>query len=204
MFERRVFDIPDVIAVVARLVEVVPSDWSWLDGGLSAPQSLVDSGQVAAGMGYAIQRFHSIRPTIVDSLNPGYHSEQVLDLYGLIAERRFPEFIQFDEAGYSKPITLELAKSIAIAYIRLGYLGILKFYSSCYDNSKYDNAERCHFHLHYPGDAIGGISLPRDVPFRALELRWDERYGGKEEHLEPILSVCRSLGLRELTPEVTR
>jgi len=203
MFERRIFALPDYKEVAVRLVEAVSSDWSWLDGSLDAPQSLKDSGQVAVETGYAISRFHTIKPTIVASPSPP-DLEGTPDLYGLIADRRFPDFVRFDEAGIYKPISLDEAKRIAIAYVRFGYLGFLFFYSNYHDNSKYHNAARCRIYLQTPMDSIDGIIYPQDMPLSAVTLEWDEEYDGKEEDLEPILSVCRSLDLPELTPQAAR
>jgi len=184
--EKRLFEIPDKSEVMAQIIEAVPSDWSWVDGYLSAPDQLIRQGKVASNSGFALQRFHSIEPTIV-----GRESEKRINpnFYSLIVERKLPEFIIFDEAAFETSydgLSMEVIKSIAVAYVRYNYRGWLCFYSGYRYDDKYDNSARC------------SIELGRWSPsLFKIGVEWDRRSGG-EEDVQPILSVCKGLNLQEL------
>lgn len=200
MSGKQFFEIPDDLELMTKLVEVIPSSWAWVDGILKAPRELIESGKALADTGFAIQRFHSIGPTIRGLWQEG--KEQQADLYGIIAERKLPGFVRFDEAGYESDISLELAKKIAIAYLRMGYRGSLFFYRDCCNNSKYNNPERYSLFLQKWHENIGVLGTVRiDYP-PAIVMEWNEKYGGKPENLKPIVSLCRSFNLREFTPEL--
>ena len=194
------FEIPDDQEVMAKLVEAVPSNWSWVDGGLHAPKILIASGQVEENTGFAVERFHSIHPTIVGSYDRNEGKRGKPNLFAIMVEQKLPGFIRFDEAGYDAHIvTLELAKRVAVGFLRKGYRGGLHFYRGCYDNSKYDNPARCGIIF----EPWHGAPMRREEagaqPAR-VKLEWESRYYGKEEDITPIVAVCRSLNLHEYAP----
>src|SRR3989338_3790538 len=95
------FEIPmDVQEIMIKLVETIPPNWAWVDGGLYAPKNLIASGQVEENTGFAVERFHSIHPTIIGNYdrNEGKHGKP--DLFAIMVERKLPGFIRFNEAGY--------------------------------------------------------------------------------------------------------
>lgn len=198
MGEQLFFKILDDVEVMVKLVNAVPDSWGWLDGQLCAPAELNTNGKAERDTGFAIQRFHSIGPTIIGAYNRESGKRLKPNLYAIIAEQKLPGFIDFNEAGYEYEISLELAKRFAVAFLNKGYRGGLRFYLDCYRNSKYSNPAECSMALvsWYGasfGDEIG------EQPAR-VKLEWDERYGGKKEDITPILTVCQSLGLRRYEP----
>ncbi len=190
---------------MAKLIAAVPDTWSWVDGRLHAPQSLITSGEVVEHTGYSVERFHSIHPTIIGSYEKGSSKRLKPDLFAIIGERKLPGFICFDEAGYeSHVVTLPLAKQIAIAYVRRGYRGHLHFYSACIDNSKYQNPERCKIALE-PWDGPSALQEEAGENPARIKLEYCTRVhftnlGGRLENLEPMLWACRELDLREYEP----
>lgn len=194
------FEIPDDQEVMVKLVEAIPPNWSWVDGSLHAPKNLVSSGAVQENTGFAVERFHSIHPTIIGSYDRSEGKREKPDLFAIMVEQKLPGFINFDEAGYDAHIvTLELAKRVAVGFLRKGYRGCLCFYRGCYDNSKYANPARCSMIF----DSWHGTPISREEagaqPAR-VKLEWEGRYYGKEEDIAPIVAVCRSLSLREYVP----
>lgn len=196
------FEIPDDQEVMVKLVEAVPSTWSWVGGILNAPKTLINSGMALKDTGFTIQRFHDIRPTIVGHYDHYQGRRLKPDLFAIIVEQKFPGFIGFNEAGYDPcVVTLELAKRVAVGFLRKGYRGALGFFKGCYDNNKYKNAAFCsiEFQSQY-GTPVSGVEAGYQ-PARVI-LEWNENFYGKEEDVKPILEMCRSLNLREYEPEV--
>lgn len=195
------FKIPDDQEVMVKLVEAVPANWSWVDGALDAPKNLVASGQVEENTGFVLRRFHSIQPTIIGSYDRNKGEWGNPDLFAIMVERKLPGFISFNEAGYNSCIvTLELAKRIAVGFLRQGYCGGLHFYSGCCDNNKYDNPARCSL-IFEPWDGVKEMCREEAGPQPArVKLEWDSQYYGKEEDIAPIVAVCRSLNLHQYVP----
>jgi hypothetical protein len=184
-----IFEIPGDEAAI-KLIETIPSSWAWLDGVLSAPENLLNAGFVLAETGYNIGRFHNA--TIIGHYDNKTQKRATPDIGGILVDQKLPEFILFDEAGYDDNFNhLNLAKEIAIGYIKRFYRGVLFFFKDCYDNNKYDNSARCDLFL-------GRIEHGETS---RIELAWNDKYRGKQEDIDPILTVCRNLGLKELLPK---
>lgn len=202
MRRKRLFEISDSGEVAAQLIEAVPSNWSWVDGHLRAPETLINSGEVVRGSGFALQRFNLIHPTIIGKRRDDQKISPA-DFYGLIAERKLPEFLRFDEAAYetkSEGLTMEVVKKIAAAYVRHHhYQGWLCFYSNCCNNHKYDNPATSEIRLAKwsPPPFLRNEYPDQEYP-PTIELTWNTEFGGKEENLGSILSICKQFGLREL------
>ncbi|MFA6588156.1 MAG: hypothetical protein WCT08_03740 [Patescibacteria group bacterium] len=200
MYQALFFEIKNDVEVMAKLVEAVPDNWSWVDGCLYAPQHLIDSGMVQQDTGFTLARFHSINPTIVGAYEEHNGKRKKPNLFAMMVEQKLPGFISYDEAGFEdNPITLKLTKTITIGFLRKGYRGDLCFYCGYYDNSKYDNPARCSLIFEpWNGPPIMGKEAGPQ-PAR-IQLEWNSRYPGTEENIVPIAAVCRSLNLKEYTP----
>jgi len=197
------FEIPNNQEVMAKLIEAIPSTWSWVDGCLFAPEQFIKSGSALENTGFAIQRFHSIHPTIIGRHDRKKGTTDKPDFFAIMVEQKLPGFVSFDESGYEAPITLDLAKRIAIGFLLKGYRGHLSFYKDCYRNSKYDNPARCGMILEsWKGGSLDNTEAGKQ-PAR-VKLEWEGRYYGKKEDIEPIVAVCRSFNLREYKPVPTR
>lgn len=189
------FEIPNDQETMVKLVEAVPDNWAWVDGGLFAPKDLIALGQVEENTGFVVERFHSIHPTIIGSYDENERRSRKPDLFAIMVEQKLPGFIIFNEAGYDAGVvTLELTKRLAVGFLRKGYRGGLHFYKDCYDNHKYENPARCDLVLQSGDSIFRGEQGPQ--PARA-RLEWNVCYGGREEDIASIAAVCRSLGLRE-------
>ena len=194
------FEIPDDHEIRAKLVEAVPPDWSWLDGGLRASKTLLDLGQVEENTGFEVGRFHIIHPTIIGAyVGDGNGRREKPNLFAIMVEQKLPGFILFDEAGYDASISLDLTQRIAAGFLRKGYCGGLHFYKGCYDNNKYENAARCDMLFERWHGAPVFKEEAGEQPAR-VKLEWNGDYRGKEEDIASIAAVCRSLNLREYVP----
>ncbi len=190
------FEIPNDVEIMAKLVLAVPSNWSWIDGILVAPDELIASGKAIADTGIGIMRFHSISPTIRGRYNPKTGGEYDPDLYGILVDQKLPGFVRFDEAGFRTSLpSVSLAQKIAVGYLRKGYCGHLTFFEDCYDSSKYNNPAVCKIVI----SDQERLSVEQEGGFQpsSIELEWNTRYGGKQEDVERIATVCRSLELKE-------
>ncbi|HDY73440.1 MAG TPA: hypothetical protein ENH86_02610 [Candidatus Jorgensenbacteria bacterium] len=116
-----------------------------------------------------------------------------------MVDQKLPGFIFFDEAGYRTPIiSTELAKRITVGFLQKGYRGGLRFFKDCYGNCKFDNPARCDI-ASKPWHG-GPASYEEGGPQPArIKIEWEGKYGGEEEDIAPIVTVCRSLNLREYT-----
>lgn len=197
MSKKLFFEIPNDQEVKAKLVEAVPNNWTWVNGILRAPQNLVSSGQVVTDTGFAIQRFHDIHPTIVGEHRHDGQGRLKPDLLAILVDRKLPSFIRFDEAGYDPHIvTMELAKKVAVAFLKQGYRGRLDFYNGCHDYSAIDNDGRCYIEFQ-PWDGAPCIHEEEGLQPARIRLEW---FYDRIDCIEPIISACRSLNLREYEP----
>lgn len=197
------FEIPDNQEIMVKLVGAIPDSWSWVDGSLTAPETLIKDGKVAERTGFAIQRPHTIYPTIVGEYNPTIHGRELGDLFAIIVEQKLPGFIRFDEAGYIKrEISLALAKRIATSFIQKGYRGHLCFYSGHYGEYKFPNPCRCDMAL---GGWYGAPFLNEESgeqPGR-IKIEWD---GNRwtEEQANVFVALCKELKLTQYEPQRAR
>lgn len=190
-----IFEIHDSREVKAKLVEAVPSEWAWVSGRLEAPKTFVSAGTADPTTGYILQRFYSIKPTVIGRWPEGGKRETP-DLFAVLSGEKLPGFLDFDEAGYGdSAVTLAVAKRFAAFYIWKGYLGELRFASGFWDNNAVANPERCFIFL-LNGWRYSPFLSQGNPP--AIWINWTERYGGKEENIRVIADACRSLGLKEI------
>lgn len=195
------FEIPIATAneVAPQLVSAVPSAWLWVDGGLHASENLIASGEVEENTGFALDRFHDIHPTIRGSYDQKNGIWRKPNLCAIMVERKLPGFITFNEAGYDKSISLELAKLIATEFLRKGWRGWLSFYKDCQDNYTYHNSARASM-IFQPWDGAPVCGVEAGPQPARIKLEWLDSYYGKMEDVMPIVKVCHSLGLREYVP----
>ncbi|RJQ36133.1 hypothetical protein C4552_04200 [Candidatus Parcubacteria bacterium] len=184
--------------VMLKLVESIPLDWSFVNGRLNAPAQLIATRQAVAGTGLFLSRSHSIRPTFIGE-TAWDREKQEPDLYAVLALRRLPGFIRFDDAGYQEQLmTLTLARRIAMVYIKYGYRGTLSFYSNCSIDDRSDNEARCELALEPWHGAPFLREEAGDQPAR-IKLEWRRDSRG-ERRIAPILRACEVLALREYEP----
>lgn len=174
-----------------EIIDTVPSDWRSIAGELHAPKSAIRSGEVCASSGFRLSSRHRSQHTIIGRTERSTHSEENLylvqlreldpDLYAMMAERKLPGFVAFEEAGGGDTsiVTFDLARRIASAYVKRGYAGSLDFTSE-FRTVRKTFSERCVVRL---ADAC-------------VELAWQDAYGGREDRLTPLFDVCRRVGRR--------
>jgi hypothetical protein len=187
------FEIPqDGEYVMIELVRAVPSDWSWVEGSLRALPGMAESGLAVPDVALVLSRYQ--KATYQSHRVPGKNSElDFSEMEKIFGRLMAPEIISFDG------MNSESGQQIAVSWIERGYRGELIFFSGYLDNSKYDNPERCYLALGpWKGCPADGAEAGSQPP--RIKLQWEPHYHGRAERLEPIISVCRSLGLREYQP----
>lgn len=182
---RFVFALPDHDLSLACLIRAVPDGWSWVDGYLQAPASMVESGEASRNIRISLRRFaeHGFE---LFSNGRDKETGQVIhpDLHAFLFERKRPIIVAFDEAGFMRTggLTLGGMKHIAASFVGMGYRGHLHFFSDCRNNNKYDNPARCELWM-VDGDW-------------KIMLAYDELHGGRVEDLTDLRNACNRLKLR--------
>lgn len=188
----RFFEIPEDSDVMAKIIESVPTSWSFMDGVLCPTKDIIASGQVEERTGFNISRFYSINPTIA-----GENVGVIPNLFGILVEQKIPAFISFEEAGYEdhRIITFELVKRIAAGFVRKGYRGHLSAFRDCQDDDKYNNSAKCKIALKPFEGSAAFDELGQQPPRVRLEWR-----AHCDEYVAPIVTACQSLNLLGYSP----
>jgi len=201
--QKLLYELPQDREVVAEIAKAIPSDWCWVDGCLSAPRALYESGQVAQNTRLSISRYHSITPTIVGVDDVPYEDEHYLrkrkqgiisQINEVVLKAKFFSSVSFDGAAFeTRDSSIDTVRELAAEFIKRGYKGWINAYSGHNRNNKYDNPERFSFtHAHTRG---GTITDPTPLPPH-ISLQWEPKYGGNRENLDEIIAKLEKLGLR--------
>lgn len=192
---KRYFLIPENVSSgdLLRLLWSIPKDWCWVDGGLRAPQSMIDAGETADHTGYEMDRYFKKNLSIESS-----DKELRPDLHAIVVEGKRPEFVRFDTVGDNQEL-FDRGMRLVHGFISVGYRGWLSFFSGYVNNEKYANPARCAMNLlPWSGapfmDEEAGPQPPR------ILVEWSERYG-REELLTPIIIACKEIGFPEYDPK---
>lgn len=221
------YKLPDDNAnAAAAIIESVPDDWSWCSGQIDAPLYDVEAGNVADA-GYLFDdRSHFGQISIVTLIDSAYinnpsdklllmeRRERVVSLLGGLL---IPSYIKFEKTGFDSHdmglITLHAVKNITANYVLSGYKGDLDFCSDCYDNVGHQNPAKIELHLSKwrewftRPDALTTLEYingepefytPRREHPPLIKLTFDEKFGGTEDLLNSVISVCEQLRLEEL------
>lgn len=189
------FEIPgEHFGIMKHLIESIPDDWEWVDGRLHATKETVN---VAFGMEFRISRSNDSRPVLVMT------GDSLLDYDSVIIEGRHPEFFSFEEVPYQsrRGYTMKSVKKTISSLLGLGYRGQLSFYKSDYRNSKFDNPARCNLIFQRWNGSPVLHPEQGEQPAR-IKIEWNEKFGGKVEDIEPIVSACHSIPLTEYDPRL--
>lgn len=191
------FEVPKDQKVMVLLVHAIPADWRWMNGTLQAPQTLTSLGKTAYRTGYSVNSLRAIRPNIIGarrSDSPEFRYEP--DLYAIMIQRKHPEFVEFDctEGDF-----IQTGKRIVKGFLNLGYRGALRWVHSCKRDVMHNNPARCHISF-APWNAGRIDPLESGLQPARIRIEWNSEYGGTEAHVEPIVSVCRTLELPQYTP----
>ena len=202
MAEKLIYELPeDNIEKIAKCINAIPSNWSWVDGCLTAPKKLYEQGKIAENTRLNISRFYSIKPTII-GYNDAPFGEKAARKEGLIAPKlidiilkgKLYSSIDFYEAAFeTSECNMDTVKELAIGFIEKGYNGVILAYSGYNDNNKYDNPERFGISTSHTEESFHSPAMPAHI-----KLTWDKEHGGKKENLKEIIKTIEKLGLKEL------
>lgn len=133
------YELPKDLNKTIELIKAIPDNWASIRGALEANDGLKNSGKVAQRNFLAFQRRHD-EPFIHGKpyQDPQYRTwhKKPADLVSLFCERKFPEMILFDDAGYeNKPRNLSTLKDLIIHWLQIGFAGRLQFIANFVDNN---------------------------------------------------------------------
>lgn len=198
-----IYELPEEKGGLIEIIDSIPSNWSWIDGGLTPTKQLYGIDKIAKNTRLRISRWYSIKPTIIGVDNVPFEEERGLrerkefvipDLFGALCEGKLFSSVHFDEAGFETPeISIGIVKKFVRYFLELGYKGWISAYSGYRNNHKYDNPERFHFSHYHQGTSVFGPELPPHI-----SLEWEEEYSGKKENLSQIIKKISSLNLKEI------
>ena len=193
MREKLFFEIPDNKEVRTNLVKSIPSDWSWVSGTLNAPNDIILSGEAQKDTGFVAEIYgRDIHPNIVGKYDCLKKEQVKPDLFAIIAERKLPGFIRFSEGEYDgNTVTRELVKRMAVSFLQKGYGGNLYL-------PRYRYGPKCEM-VFQLWDAGKYGEETGEQPSR-LKIEGYGKYRDEEEWMEPIITTCRALKLREYVP----
>lgn len=189
-----IYELPKEKDKLIEIIDSIPSNWSWIDGFLSAPKELYKKDKIAKNTRLYISRWYSINPTILGADDVPFEKEYGLrkkeefvipNLFEVLCERKLFSSVSFNEAGF------ETSQKFIKYFIGLEYRGWISADRGYRDNNKYHNPERFSF-SHLPKRVFG-----EELPLH-ISLEWDKEYGGKKENLLQIIKKILSLNLKEI------
>ncbi|MDQ7814773.1 MAG: hypothetical protein RDU25_03155 [Patescibacteria group bacterium] len=175
----------------AAIVRAIPFDQVCMNGILNAPHELIEAGNVAFNTGHVFGRGHSIAARA-----PIGKSDRSSDVFGLIVERKLPDFVAFQDVGLVNEGLVGNAdfRRAVIDYLLRGYSGALHIRFGIFPR-----LERCDMFF----DVTEGRSRlrgPKHTNPPHIMLSTDDRNGGWS-HQQPIIDACINLKLAEIDPD---
>jgi hypothetical protein len=195
--------------VIRRILHAIPDHWGatsewggcgFVSGSLRAPAGQVRDGCAQEGTRLRLGDFDGGYPFAVSAADK--IRERVPDLAALFLEKKDPEVIEFDLAGYlprNKQVSLKVALQFIRYYVARGYRGHLRIVSGGYHGQLHKNPAVCDLQLAAWKGTLSGEE--GDQPPRVL-LSWNQNLGGKREDHFAVERCCRLLGLTQY--KVTR
>ncbi len=196
----KIFLLPDegrlkAAGVVASLIEAVPDDWSDMSGWLDSadPNAAWDTGyefhRHGSGVRIVARRRFVPHDKIAEVVRP--------DPAALLIEGRSPGFISFEDTGYDSSQEFLSARSLAVGFVRRGYLGWLSINNGRRRKYADQMPVQVDFHLS-PWRLLVDSGVPHRTMPPAVRLSWNEDCGGAPAQLESVHAICRRV-LREWT-----
>ncbi len=214
-----IYELPEDINKVAKIVEAIPSDWYTLNGVLFATRELYEKGQVAKNLSLVVSGSEPRRPYIVGRCDDpqkwwtevkeiSRECECMPEIADIALRNKLFSSVHFDKIGceaYSYhpgyicnifPL-LSPMKELAAGLIRVGYDGYLSASNAYHTNYGYvmpDEFCLKYFHdVDYAGRLEGLQYYSRQS---RITLEWYNACGGRKEDFDEIVNVFDSLGLK--------
>lgn len=186
----KIFLLPAEAESLGKIIDSVPTNWSWIDGVIRCPGDPAFRGKVAFGTGYAISRFNCSQPAIVGGTVPGSRERQRPDLLAIMVENKLPGFVTFDMAGFGREKELLSARRIAASFIGRGYTGWVKFVKSANVSERFHHSASCEFRVNSSTEERSEVVIS-----------WEEKYGGNPKDIADVLAMCYSAALVPVWPQ---
>ena len=187
------YKLPEDKETVARVVELIPPNWSTFSGVLRAPLAFYEKDKVAKDTQLVISRFYSVHPTIVGWKNDLPYEHWTLEkivhtpkqceprLVDVLVRGKMFSSVLFDSPGYDEDVKLDVAKEIAAGFVRRGYKGSL--YGVRRQND-YESSQAEDMMINHPSSRI--------------TLEWNEGNGGSRANFAAIEKSLRELEVEKL------
>lgn len=175
-----------------RLIQLLPSDWAYLDGTLTASNE--NRQPIARATRLTIRE----RRLIAEFTGVSVPLPEILAIFG---QHQVPKEVCFIQAGnpaYCGEMTLGLARDLAAHYVGLGHVGHLRLASR---DRHHPKPMVTHAEVRI---AIGSWSDPEEQgqqqPPR-IRIDYNERDPAGCQIVDPVVATCRTLGLKQYFPE---
>lgn len=167
MNSQQSFEIPSTSEKIVKIVNAVPSHWSWLNGHLDAPYRFIADDLVQWDTGFSYHIEHCFSCNIVGRMmnNSGRRSKP--DFSSVPTREKYCGFIEFEEADYENTG----AKDVLIRFIKKGYYGSFSF-------------------------SYGPVQMRPCLRIRKMYPMLEISIEGEEKEIEFITKVCRRIDAR--------
>jgi len=190
-----IYQLPEDVNEIRRVIDIIPSGWSQLDAGLWLPRKFYEEEKaifkqtrldyngktgerdVFSSDDLAFEDEYSEREKKPVRKSNILDSTRVSVLYSSIS---------FSNIGTNpNKISIKTAKTLLESYIKLWYKGEIVAFRVEKNRTIYQPSER--FGIYHSRDESSGIIL----------LEWIDVFNGKRENLEGIVEELRGLGIKE-------
>ncbi len=180
------FELPQMNREIrAEIVRAIPPEQICLNGVLNAPRELIEAGQVAINTGHIFGRGHTIAARA-----PIGKADRSYDAYGLIFERKLPDFLAFRDVGLiaGNMIGDEGFLRAIAEHLMRGYTGALHL-----QFGTFPRLERCNMFFEVTeGRRLGQkLTNPPHIIFSGDDRHADNPWGRQQ----PIIDACRKMKL---------
>lgn len=188
------YEIPQLNREInAAIVRAIPFEAICLNGILNAPRELIENAQVAVNTGHLFGRGHAIAGRAQIG-----RADRTYDAFALIVERKFPDFVAFNDVGLTSegPFSLEGYRRTVADYLLRGYTGALHIHFGIFPR-----LERCNVFFDIT-EGRARLRGEKKVNPPHIMFSGDDRQGntgwGRQQS---IVDECIKLKLREIDPD---
>jgi hypothetical protein len=191
------FDLPTKEDQIIALINSVPDEWASIRGQLTASKQMRATNTVAMGVNLVLRR-RETEPTVHGELyKERVWKKRKADMFALFVERKFPEHISLDDAGYeNSPRSVSEIKDLLCAWLEIGYHGKIQFIAGFVDDNAYSYTGSVTFFLEGRRKTDTNSNRLKSSYYKAaLTIK------GNDELLLPILDLVDLFGLKPNTHE---
>ena len=194
---------PAKLSDTERVIMSLPDSWSAIRFSMSAQKSSHYGGLVAEDTYLEIKNWNKSSPDAIIWRSNKDRSVNSIDwVNDLIFGGQVPAYVNLelykcDEKVFNPKSSMAMfkeARDMAARLVRTGYIGDLDAFHAVGGDIYYEDSD-----FHDKPETFG-----LDMNRRKISMSWQEHRNGKKANLQPIISVCKKLGLEELDEDYAR